>query len=99
MTNCAFVTKTASVAAQLKRKQVRVYLDPTDEARLERLIKNVATFSESSLMTALLSAALKSCSDAGNRITLPIEFTFKDAPENRGSASADTAQIETPKRR
>lgn len=65
--------------AALKRKQVRMYLDETDEERLAALVKAIPVLSEAMIVSALISAALKATSDAGDRLPLPLNLTINDA--------------------
>jgi hypothetical protein len=61
-----------------KPKQVRVYLNPQNEEMLRSLAANVEELSESQIATMLLSAGLKACADAGNRMPLPLKFEMSE---------------------
>jgi hypothetical protein len=64
--------------AQLKRKQVRVYLDEAAQEKFDRLVSEIGSLSESSVMTALLTAALDACADNGYRMPLPLRFRINE---------------------
>ena len=67
----------------LKRKQVRIYLDESDQARLDSLVNRIgSTLSETTIVTTLLSAALKTCEDEGSRMPLPLAFQFSDPSDS-----------------
>ncbi len=58
----------------LKRKQVRMYLDEGDEQRLAALSEAIPVLSEAMILSAIVSAGLRACSDGGNRMPLPLHF-------------------------
>jgi hypothetical protein len=62
------------MATALKRKQVRMYLKQEDEDRLDRLSKAIPVLSEAMIISTILSAGLAACSEAGNRLPLPLKF-------------------------
>jgi uncharacterized membrane-anchored protein len=66
------------IGDQLKRKQVRVYLDPDHEKALAKVCKLAPTLSESSIMTILLDSALKAVESNGWKIPLPLTFRVVD---------------------
>lgn len=66
------------MSAVLKRKQIRMYLDETDEKHLAALVKAIPVLSEAMIVSAILSAGLKACSDAGNRLPLPLHFEIRE---------------------
>lgn len=61
--------------APTKRKQVRIYLDDDAEANLQIIKRGVRTFSESAILTEVVSAALEACAQAG-RLNFPLKFQF-----------------------
>lgn len=65
----------------MKRKQVRVYLDPDDERRFDSLVKSVGQLSESALLSLLLHAALESVEENGGRLSLPLRFAVVEEKE------------------
>ena len=79
------------IGDQLKRKQVRVYLDPDQEKALARVCQIAPTLSESSIMTVLLDGALKAIESNGWKLPLPLRFRVLEenpiAVQNYPSAS------------
>ena len=69
------------MAAALKRKQIRMYLDDVDEQRLQALAKAIPVLSQAMIVSSILSAGLKACSDAGNRLPLPLTFRMSEGAE------------------
>lgn len=75
------------MATDKKPKRTWVYLSEQDQQRLTKLVDAVGgSLSEVNVLTALTSAAIKACSDAGNRIPLPLRF----------SISSETEEFRTP---
>lgn len=75
------------MAAALKRKQIRMYLNDTDEERLAALVKAIPVLSEAMIVSAILSAGLQACSECGNRLPLPLKFQIADGiPEDKPAA-------------
>ncbi len=64
-----------------------MYLDETDEKRLAALVKAIPVLSEAMIVSAILSAGLKACSDAGNRLPLPLAFKIVEADTTLNEAS------------
>lgn len=62
------------MASELKRKQVRMYLDETDEKRLDALSKAIPVLSQAMIVSTILSAGLSACAECGNRLPLPLKF-------------------------
>ena len=84
------------MATYKNRHRLWVYLDEEDHRRLEQLSKAARTLNEVSILTTLVSAALKACDEAGSRIPLPLKFRILDElPEQ----SSSRLELPTPKRK
>ena len=86
-----FSDTVVDIGEQLKRKQVRVYLDPDQEKALARVCQIAPTLSESSIMTVLLDGALRAIESNGWKLPLPLRFSIVEenpiAVRNLPSAS------------
>lgn len=80
-----------AMSAALKRKQVRMYLDDADEKRLRALAEAIPVLSEAMIISAILSAGLKACSDAGNRLHLPLGFNISDVSNRLNEPAEKTS--------
>lgn len=68
---------------QKKGKQVRLYILEDDEASLDKL-SEATGLDVTAIMTFLVSAGIKACSEAGNRLPLPLKFHISEGiPEER----------------
>lgn len=67
------------MATQKKLKRVWGYLSEDDQNRLAKLVESVGGgLNEAQVLSVLASAALKACSEAGNRVPLPLKFSLAE---------------------
>jgi len=65
-----------------------MYLSQTDEQRLEALAKAIPVLSQAMIVSTILSAGLAACSDAGNRMPLPLKFQIAEGLEKDAGVAA-----------
>ena len=62
----------------LKKKQVRIYLEPEQETQFDKLVESIGSLSETALLTTLVAASLRCCVEAGYRMPLPLKFRIEE---------------------
>lgn len=60
-----------------KGKHVRLYILEDDELPLEKLAQ-ATRLTQTAILTILVSAGLKACVEAGNRLPLPLKFEITE---------------------
>ena len=61
-----------------------MYLNDDDEKRLKGIADAIPVLSEAMIVSAILSAGLKACSENGSRLPLPLNFKFTTGTEEFG---------------
>jgi len=77
---CDILSVYTPMKANLKGKQVRIYVDDESEAILAK-ISELTGATDTFLTSQILRAGLRSCRDAGNRLPLPLRFEIVEAAE------------------
>jgi len=77
---------------QKKGKHVRLYVLEDDEAPLEKL-SEITGLTQTMVLTVMVSAAIRACVEAGNRLPLPLQFRIIEPLPSR------TAQLNEGSRR
>ena len=62
-----------AMLTQKKGKQVRLYILEGDESKLDEL-SEATGLDVTTIMTFIVSAGVKACASAGNRLPLPLKF-------------------------
>jgi hypothetical protein len=65
------------MASQKKGKHVRLYILEEDEEPLEKLA-SATGLSQTMVLTMLVSAGLRACTEAGRRMPLPLKFGISE---------------------